>query len=109
MKEFNEKNCTCEEHCDCDGSHDCGCHNEPLILEMEDESGVKVKVQIVGTFDDNNKSYAIADDLDNKGNSYLFEVQSTEDGDILVSVDDEKEFDRLCNVVEKLISKDNQE
>lgn len=110
MKELEKNDCTCADHCDCNkDGHDCGCHNEPVILEMEDENGEKVKVEIVATFDDNNKSYAVANDLDNEENSYLFEVQSTKDGDMLVSVDDEKEFDRLCNVVENLISQDNEE
>ena len=95
--------CTCENECHCDENCSCGCNN-PLIIEMTDENGEKVKVQIVGTFDDNNKSYAVVNDLDNEENSYIFEVQSTQEGDMLVSVDDEKEFERLCGVIEKLTS-----
>ena len=98
-----EDNCTCGDNCNCDETCSCGCNN-PMIIEMEDENGEKVKVQIVGTFDDSGKSYAVVNDLDNEDNSYIFEVQSTDEGDMLVSVDDEKEFDRLCSVVEKLIS-----
>ena len=108
-----EKKCACMEddscvkgECGCGDDCSCGCH-EPLIIEMEDTNGEKVKVQIVGTFDDNDKSYAIVNDLDNTENSYIFEVQETKDGDMLVSIDDEKEFERLCGVVEKLISENN--
>ena len=93
--------CTCEDECHCSEDCACGCNN-PLIIEMEDDEGKKVKVQIVGTFDDNDKSYAIVNDLDNEENSYIFEVQSTDQGDMLVSVDDEAEFDRLCKVIENL-------
>lgn len=103
-KEELNKNCTCGDDCNCDG-HDenCGCNNDqPLIIEMEDIDGKKVKVEVVGTFDDNGKSYAIVNDLDEPDNSYIFEVQSTDDGDMLVSIDDEQEFDRLCKVIEEL-------
>ena len=96
MDKLDEKKCECgcnHDHCD----ENCDCSNEPLILEMEDINGEKVKVQVIGT----------VNDLDNEDNSYIFEVQTTEQGDMLVSIDDEKEFDRLCKVVEKLISENN--
>lgn len=104
----NIKACSCNSDCDhshsCDcGEHECGCDNKPIVIEMEDVNGEKVKVEVVGTFDDNGKSYAIVNDLDNTDNSYIFEVQTTDEGDMLVSIDDEKEFDRLCKVVEKLV------
>lgn len=105
MEDLEKNNCGNE--CNCEHEHcddSCDCAHEPIIIEMEDIDGEKVKVQIVGTFDDKGKSYAIANDL-NDDNSYLFEVQSTEEGDVLVSVDDEDEFNRLCKVVEELISK----
>ncbi len=110
MEKEEKHVCECNhEHCDnhCDDNCNCEHEGKPIILEMEDVNGEKVKVQVVGTFDDNDKSYAIVNDLDNEENSYIFEVQSTEQGDMLVSIDDEKEFDRLCKVVENLISEDN--
>ena len=75
---------------------------KPIIIEMEDAEGKKVKVEIVATFEDSGKTYAIANDLDDDESSYIFEVKSVEEGDILVSVDDEDEFNRLCKVVEDL-------
>lgn len=98
-----DSNNGCNDECNCH-DHDCNCESEPLIIEMEDLNGEKVKVEIIGTFDDNGKSYAIVNDLDNKDNSYIFEVQTTDEGDMLVSIDDEEEFDRLCKVVEKLVA-----
>ena len=96
--------CTCGSECHCEDDHcGCGCHEDsPMILEMEDTEGKKVKVEVVGTFDDSGKSYAIVNDLDEPDNSYIFEVQSTDEGDMLVSIDDEAEFDRLCKVIENL-------
>lgn len=76
MDKLDEKKCEygCNhDHCD----ENCDCSNEPLILEMEDINGEKVKVQVIGTFDDSDKSYAIVNDLDNEDNSYIFEVQTT--------------------------------
>ena len=112
MENLEEKSKCCTEECTSENGCNCSdgnCEHNPLIIEMEDINGEKVKVQIVGTFDDNDKSYAIVNDLDNEENSYIFEVQSTDQGDMLVSIDDEKEFDRLCSVVEKLTSENNEE
>ena len=76
-------------------------------LEMEDVNGEKVNVQVVGSFDDNDKSYAIVSDLDDGESYYIFEIQTTDEGDMLVSIDDEDEFDRLCKVVESKLSENN--
>ena len=77
-------------------------NEKPILIEMEDTDGVKVRVQIVATFEDNGKNYAIANDVDDKDSSYIFNIESTDDGDILSSIDDEKEFERLCKVVDEL-------
>lgn len=101
-EELMEK-CNCNECADdCHCGDDCHCeHSEPIIIEMEDLEGQKVKVEVVGTFEDSGKYYAVVNDLDNTDNSYIFEIQSTEQGDMLVSIDDEQEFERLCKVVEE--------
>lgn len=74
---------------------------EPLILEMEAYDGELVKVKIVDTFEDNGKTYVVADDLNDEESSYLFEVQHTDEGDALVSVE-EDEFERLAKILENL-------
>lgn len=99
----SQGNCTCVDECNCDENCSCGCNN-PMIIELEDDNGKKVKAQIMGTFEDNGKNYAVVNDLENEDNSYLFEIQSTDNGDMLVSVDDEDEFNRLCKVVENIIN-----
>jgi uncharacterized protein YrzB (UPF0473 family) len=77
-------------------------NNNPLIVEMTDENGEKVKVELVNEFEDNGKTYVIANDLSNDTDSYLLELRTSENGDELISIDDEKEFERLCKVVEDL-------
>ena len=102
-KDIN-KNCDCHDCADECGEN-CSCNHEEtdsIVIEMEDENGGTIKVEVIGTFDNNDKSYAIVNDLDNPNNSYIFEVQSTDNGDVLVSIDDEEEFDRLCGVIEEL-------
>lgn len=74
----------------------------PLIVEMTDEQGEKVKVEIVSRFEDGGKQYVIANDLGNDTDSYILEVRSSEEGDELISIDDEDEFNRLCEVIENL-------
>ena len=75
---------------------------KPVVIEMEDVDGNKVRVQIVATFTDNGNDYAIANDIDDEESSYIFHVESTDDGDILSSIDDEDEFNRLCKIVDEL-------
>lgn len=74
----------------------------PLVVEMTDDSGEKVKVEIVSHFQDGGKDYVIANDLSNETDSYILELRTTEKGDELLSIDDEEEFNRLCKIVESL-------
>ena len=77
-------------------------NQNPLVVEMTDENGKKVKVEIVRLFKDNNKDYVVANDLSNDSDAYIFEVKTTEKGDELVRIDSLSEFNRLCSVVEEI-------
>ena len=75
-----------------------------LVVELEDDKGGKVKVEIVKQFEENGKNYVIANDLSNDTDSYILEVkliEGTENVE-LISIDDEKEFNRLCNIVDSM-------
>ncbi len=74
----------------------------PLVIELTDDQGEKVKVEIVSQFEDSGKNYVIANDLSNDTDSYILEVRSSEQGDELISIDDENEFNRLCDVIDHL-------
>lgn len=78
-------------------------NNNPLIIEMTDENGQKVNVEIVNKFEDNNKQYVIANDLSNDTDSYILEVKKIEGTDNveLLSVEDIDEFNRLCNLLDQ--------
>ena len=78
--------------------------NKDNIVEMEDNEGNKVKVEIVSYFEDNGRTYVIANDLGNETDSYILELKSTPEGDELISVDSEEEFNRLCNVVDSMVN-----
>lgn len=78
-------------------------NNNPLVVEMTDNEGTKVKVEVVSHFEDNGRTYVIANDLGNDTDSYILELVSGPDGDELVSVDSEEEFNRLCKVVDSLV------
>ena len=49
--------------------------NENLIVEMTDDKGEKVKVEIVNHFEDNGRVFVIANDLSNDTDSYLLEYK----------------------------------
>lgn len=78
--------------------------NNELVVEMTAADGEKVKVEIVNQFDYNNKKYVIANDLSNETDSYILEakaIEGTENVE-LVSVDDENEFNEICNYLDSL-------
>ena len=79
-------------------------NNNPLVVEMIDENNEKVKVEIVKQFEDNGKNYVIANDLSNDTDSYILELRMIEGTDNveLLSVDNIDEFNRLCEIAEKL-------
>ena len=84
-------------------------NNNPLVVEMTDSEGTKVKVEIVSHFEDNGRTYVIANDLGNDTDSYILELVSTPEGDELVSIDSEEEFLRLCDVIDKLTDEEEEE
>ena len=84
-------------------------NNNPLIVEMTDSEGTKVKVEIVSHFEDNGRLYVIANDLGNETDSYILELVSTPEGDELVSIDSEEEFNRLCKLVDDLTKEEAEE
>lgn len=78
--------------------------NNELVVEMTAADGEKVKVEIVNQFDYNNKKYVIANDLSNETDSYILEakaIEGTENVE-LVSVDDENEFNEICNYLDSI-------
>jgi uncharacterized protein YrzB (UPF0473 family) len=77
-------------------------NENPLIIELTDENNEKVRVEIVRQFVDGGKQYVIANDLSNDTDCYILEVKPGENGDELISIDDEAEFNRLCDVIDKI-------
>ena len=51
-------------------------NKNPLVVEMVDNEGTKVKVEVVSHFHDNGKTYVIANDLGNETDSYILELVS---------------------------------
>lgn len=84
-------------------------NKNPLVVEMTDSEGNKVKVEIVSHFEDQGRTYVIANDLGNETDSYILELVSTPEGDELVSIDSEEEFYRLCNLIDELTDEEEAE
>ena len=83
-------------------------NQDPLEIEMESEEGEKVRVRIVRLFEDGDKSYVVADNLDNEEESYIFEIIPHDYGDELVSIETEEEFNRLCEVLNKQLEEEEE-
>lgn len=74
----------------------------PLIIDLTDEKGELVKVEIVKQYIDieTGRRYVVANDLSNDIDSYILEVSSSKDGDLLQSID-EDEFNRVVRLIEE--------
>lgn len=77
-------------------------NQDPLEIEMEAEDGEKVRVKIVRMFEDSGKTYVVADNMDNEEEAYILQIIPHDDGDELISIESEEEFNRLAKVVESL-------
>lgn len=77
-------------------------NQDPLEIEMEAEDGEKVKVKIVRLFEDGGKTYVVADNMDNEEEAYILQLIPHDDGDELISIESEEEFNRLAKIVESL-------
>ena len=77
-------------------------NQDPLEIEMEAEDGEKLKVKIVKLFEDGGKSYVVADNMDNEDEAYILQLIPHDDGDELISIESEEEFNRLAKIVESL-------
>ena len=84
-------------------------NQDTLEIEMEAENGEKVNVRIVNLFEDGGKSYVVADNIDGDDESYIFQIILHDDGDELVSIESEEEFNRLCDVLAKLEEQEEEE
>jgi uncharacterized protein YrzB (UPF0473 family) len=84
-------------------------NQDPLEIEMEAEDGEKVKVKIVKLFENEGKSYVVADNLDNEEEAYILQLIPHDDGDELVSIETEEEFNRLAKIVEALDAEEDED
>ena len=75
-------------------------NQDPLEIELESESGEKVTVHIVRLFEDGGKSYVVAENFEDD-ESYILQIIPHDDGDELVSIETDEEFNRLVKVLEK--------
>lgn len=83
-------------------------NKNPLVIELTDDKGEKVKVEIVKQYLEGDRRYVVANDLSNDTDCYILEVKTTENGDELISIDDEAEFNRLCDLIEEAEEKEEQ-
>ena len=78
--------------------------NEELKIELENEEGQKLAVNIIAKFDDGENDYVIGQDYNDTGKNYIFKLESDpEYGEKLISIDDEKEYERLQLIANKII------
>ncbi len=79
--------------------------SEKNIMKIVDENGDEIEVEILLTFDDEerNKSYVIFQSLDNEDE--VFAYSYTDDGN-LDAIEDEKEYEMCQEVLNAFIDED---
>lgn len=102
-----------EHNCGC-GHDDCDC-GERNFVEVVWEDGSVIKCEIYDVIDFEEKTYALLfpmnedDEIDD--DEELIVMQYVEEGDegYFQSIDDEAEFDRVCNYIQTLEDEDEEE
>ena len=102
----HEHNCSC-------GHDDCDC-GERNFVEVVWEDGSVIKCEIYDVIDFEEKTYALLfpmDDDDVEDDEELIVMQYVEEGDegYFQSIDDEDEFNRVCNYIQTLEEDDEEE
>ena len=77
--------------------------DDNLKLEIEDKNGKKYNINIVAKFDDGEDDYVIANDCDDNSKNYIFKLEVEDDDEVFVSIDDEKELERLSLIANKTV------
>ena len=75
---------------------------EPIIVEFEDEDGNTIPCELVASFEYEGTTYVVAYDINDEEASYVLKVTHVEEGDMLESIDDEEEFNKLVEIVDKM-------
>ncbi|WP_368487742.1 DUF1292 domain-containing protein [Clostridium sp. BJN0013] len=81
--------------------------NDISSLMLEDENGDKVKFQVVTKFDIEDKEYIIVVPEENKDSKEAIVLKIVEEGngsEMLVTVEDEDEFNQVSEVYEALFN-----
>ena len=73
------------------------------ILEIEDKNGKKYSINVFATFKDGGNDYVIASDYADNTKNYIFKLENADETATLVSIDNEKEFERLSLIANKII------
>ena len=79
--------------------------NDVANLVLEDENGKKIKFQVVTKFDIKEKEYVIAvpEECADEDTAIALKIVEDDNGDeVLVTVEDEDEFDMVLEVYESL-------
>ena len=72
---------------------------EPVILELEDFDDEKVPVELVKKFEYDGRLFVLGNDLNDGESMYIFEVGHTEMGEMLSSINDEEEFNKIVSLL----------
>lgn len=72
-------------------------------FELKNESGNSVLISVFAKFEDSGKEYVVANDFNDASKNYILQLISNSTGDMLVSIDNEEEYERLSMVANKII------
>ena len=72
-------------------------------FELKNENGNSVFISIFSKFEDSGKEYVVANDFNDASKNYILQLISNSTGDMLVSIDNEEEYERLSMVANKII------
>jgi hypothetical protein len=72
-------------------------------FELTNSEGNKVRISVFAKFEDSGKEYVVANDCSDASKNYILQLVSNNEGDMLVSIDNEEEYERLSLVANKIM------
>jgi len=90
---------------------DCGCghdheHDEDVFL-VTDAEGIEHEMVMVYNFESNKQAYAVLLDRNEpEADGVIFRIEEENEDAYLVSIDDDKEWDRVVTIYNEIVAKE---
>lgn len=82
--------------------------NDVELIVLTDEEGKEIEFNVITKFDIEDKEYVIVIPVEGEEEAIALKIDKDEDGnDVLVTIEDEEEFQMVCEAYEAIFSEND--